>query len=129
VNDTRIVVDASAVIALLVGGRFDRFDSEHITGASISTVNLSEVLARLQQMGLPEDEADVVVTRLNLRTVPFDEAQAYTTARLRAATRRSGLSLGDRACLALGRQLGRAVVTADRAWANVDVGVEVILIR
>jgi PIN domain nuclease of toxin-antitoxin system len=129
VNDTRIVVDASAVIALLVGERFDRFDSEQITGASISTVNLSEVLARLQQMGLPEDEADVVVTRLNLRTVPFDEAQAYTTARLRAATRRSGLSLGDRACLALGRQLGRAVVTADRAWANVDVGVEVILIR
>lgn len=128
-NEGDIVVDASAVIAFLVGEPFTRFDGERLGSAFISAVNLSEVLARLPEIGVPESATDAAIARLNLRVVAFDEAQARATARLRPLTRQAGLSLGDRACLALGNARGCAVVTADRAWATVDVGVEIILIR
>ena len=128
-NDNSLVVDASAIIALLSGERFDRFDPGRVTRASISTVNLSEVLARLHEMGVPSGEADTAVARLNLRIADFDASQALATARFKPLTRRAGLSLGDRACLALGAKLKCPVVTADRSWATVNLGVEVILIR
>lgn len=108
---------------------FTHFIPERLSRASISTVNLAEVLARLQDFGTPESEAESAVARLDLRVVPFDEAQARQAAHLRPQTRGAGLSLGDRACLALGLRLGCPVVTADRAWATVDVGVEIVLIR
>jgi len=129
VNDADIVADASAVIALLVGEPFTRFDPLRLPNAWVSTVNLSEVLARLQEIGMPEAEIGMALARLNLRVIAFDEPQAGATARLRSATRHAGLSLGDRACLALGGILGCPVVTADRVWANVDIGVEVVVIR
>ena len=128
-NDADIVADASAVIALLVGEPFTRFDPLRLPNAWVSTVNLSEVLARLQEIGMPEAEIGMALARLNLRVIAFDEPQARATARLRSATRHAGLSLGDRACLALGGILGCPVVTADRVWANVDIGVEVVVIR
>jgi len=127
VND--IVADASAIIALLMGEPFDRFDPATLNGASISAVNLTEILTRLKDLAIPDDRIDAAIAELNLRVISFDEAQARAAARLRTATRQIGLSLGDRACLALGEKLKRPVVTADRAWTNIDVGVEVILIR
>jgi len=129
VNDGDIVADASAVLALLIGEPFTRFDPQLLTNAAISAVNLSEVLARLLDLGMPESDAASALATLNLRVVAFDRPQAQAAARLRAATRHAGLSLGDRACLALGRHLAGPVVTADRAWASVDVGVEIVLIR
>src|SRR6266446_6916846 len=129
VNDADIVADASAVIALLVGEPFTRFDPLRLPNASISAVNLSEVLARLQEIGMPESEVAIAVARLNLRVVAFDEPQAHATARLRSVTRHAGLSLGDRACLALGDRLGCPVVTAHRVWASLDVGIEIVVIR
>ena len=128
-NDDDIVADASAIIALLVGEPITRFDPTRLAGASISAVNLSEVLARLQEFGTPESEAVIAVARLELRIIPFDEPQARIAARLRSITRRAGLSLGDRACLALGDRLGCPVVTADRIWASLDIGVEIVVIR
>lgn len=124
-----IVVDASTIIALLVGEPFTRFDVERVDNALISAVNLSEVLTRLPELSVPQDESVAAVARLNLRVVAFDEAQAHNAAQLRPLTRHAGLSLGDRACLALGRMLHRPVVTADRAWAGLALGVEIILIR
>ena|SRR6266436_6589449 len=106
---------------------FTSFDPLRLPNASISAVNLSEVLARLQEIGMPED--DVAVARLNLRVVAFDELQARATAQLRSLTRHFGLSPADRACLALGDRLRCAVVTADRIWASLDVGVEIVVIR
>jgi PIN domain nuclease of toxin-antitoxin system len=129
VSDADIVADASAVIALLVGDPFTRFDPQHLPGGAISAVNLSEVLARLQEIGMPESDATAAVERLNLRVIPFDESQARATARLRSLTRQPGLSLGDRACLALGETLECSVITADRIWASLDVGVEIVVIR
>jgi PIN domain nuclease of toxin-antitoxin system len=129
VNDADIVVDASAVIALLVGEPFTRFDPSRVPNASISAVNLSEVLARLQDIGMSERDAAIAVARLKLRVVAFDEPQARAAARLRFLTRHIGLSFGDRACLALGDRLGCPVVTADRVWASLDVGIAIVVIR
>jgi PIN domain nuclease of toxin-antitoxin system len=129
VADPDLVADASAVLALLQGGAFRALAPERLVGAWISAVNLSEVLARLQASGLAEDEADRATAALDFRVVPFDEGHARAAARLWPLAKRAGLSLGDRACLALGAALGAPVVTADRAWAELDIGVKVVLIR
>lgn len=128
-NDDAIVADASAILALLKREPIDRLDPRRLFGALISAVNFSEVIERLCSGGLDAAEADEAVAELNLQVADFSETQARTAAHLRSRTRHVGLSLGDRACLALGLQLGRPVVTADRAWASVDVGVEIVLIR
>jgi PIN domain nuclease of toxin-antitoxin system len=129
VNDDEVVADASAILALLVGEPFERVEPERITKAWVSAVNLSEVLAKLYEMGLPASDAAAAVARLSLRVLAFDETQAQATAQLKLSTRKAGLSLGDRACLALAKSLGCRAVTADRVWSNTDVGVEVVLIR
>jgi ribonuclease VapC len=128
VND-EIIADASAILALLKQEPFSGFDPKQLFRATISAVNLSEVLERLCSGGLSESEADETVATLNLRVVDFDAPLARRTAFLRPQTRNAGLSLADRACLALGLFLGLPIVTADRAWARVDVGVRIILIR
>jgi ribonuclease VapC len=129
VNDREIVADASAVIALLKDEAFDAFAPERLVGAAISAVNFCEVLMRLGSGGLTEAETDAAVGALDLRVFAFDEDQARAAARLWPTTRRFGLSLADRACLALGLRLDRPVVTADRAWAKLDIGIDVVLIR
>jgi ribonuclease VapC len=129
VSEVDVVADASVIIALLVGEPITNFDPERLAGAAISAVNLAEVLARLQEFGTPEGDAVAAIARLDLRVVPFDEPQALIAARLRSATRRAGLSLGDRACLALGHRLGYPVVTADPIWASLNLGVQVVAIR
>lgn len=128
-NDGVTIADASAIIALLKQEPFGKLDPKRLFRATISAVNLSEVLERLCSGGLSESEAEEAVAELSLRVADFDETQARLAAYLRPLTRRAGLSLGDRACLALGLRLGRPVITADRVWASLDTGVEVVLIR
>ena len=128
-NDGVTIADASAILALLKQEPLGKLDPRRLFRATISAVNLSEVLERLCSGGLSESEADAAVAELSLRVADFDAPQARIVARLRVTTRHAGLSLGDRACLALGLQLGRPVITADRAWATLDVGVEVVVIR
>lgn len=128
-NDDEIVADASAVLAALKNEPFAKFDPQRIVEASISAVNLCEVLTKLADDGLSEAQANAVVAVLDLHVYPFGRREAGDAANLRPLTRGSGLSLGDRACLALGRELHSPVVTADSAWARLDLGVEVILIR
>lgn len=128
-NEGAIIADASAILALLKQEPFGEFDPGHLFLSTISAVNLSEVLEKLCSGGLSELAAEHAVAALALRVVDFDEPQARLAAYLRARTHRAGLSLGDRACLALGLRFARPVVTADRAWASLQIGVEVILIR
>jgi PIN domain nuclease of toxin-antitoxin system len=129
VRGSEIVADASAILAALKNEPFSKISPERLVRASISAVNLSEVLTKLAADGLNQAQADAAAGALDLRVFPFDREQARTAADLWTATRRAGLSLGDRACLALALRLGEPVVTADRAWASVDVGVEIVLIR
>ena len=124
-NDGVAIADASAILALLKQEPFGKLDPKRLFRATISAVNLSEVLERLCSGGLAESEAEEAVAELSLLVADFDEPQARLAAYLRARTRRAGLSLGDRACLALGLRLGHPVITADRVWASLDIGVEV----
>ena len=128
-NEEEIVADASAILAALKNEPFSNLDPRRLVGATISAVNLCEVMSKLHDDGLNDIQADAAVSAMDLRVISFDEPQARIAARLRAITRDAGLSLGDRACLALGLYLGLPVITADRAWASLDVGVEVVLIR
>ncbi|WP_293905925.1 type II toxin-antitoxin system VapC family toxin [Phenylobacterium sp.] len=97
--------------------------------AHISAVNLAEVAQKLGDK--PVDDATIgrMIGRLAAVIEPFDGDDALQAGLWRRATRSRGLSLGDRACLALGKRLGLPVYTADRAWAELDLGVEVVLIR
>ena len=124
------VLDASAVLAFLVGEPGgDHVDRLPAPDCAISSVNFAEVVSKLVERGVIGDELDAVIGDLGFVTVDFNRELAISTGRLREATRRLGLSLGDRTCLALGAQLGLPVLTADRRGTERDVGVEVIAIR
>lgn len=127
-NDT-IIADASAILAALKNEPFSGFDPDRLIGGSIGAVNLCEVFTKLHSDGLTEEQAATAVAKLDLKVIAFDRHLATIAAELWLRTRRAGLSLGDRACLALGGHLKCPVITADRAWANLDLGIEVILIR
>lgn len=126
---TDYVLDASAVLAVLnaeVGA--DRV--QHILPrAVLSAINHAEVVTRLVAVGMPEMEIREVLALLGLKIIPFEEKEAFQSGLLYAATRTLGLSLGDRACLALAKIEGATAVTADRAWKNVKGGVKIELIR
>ena len=126
---SRIVVDSSAVVAALLeepgGEEMARRDGPFL----ISTVNLCEVLERLAVGSAAEAPTLAMLEDLGLVLVDFTPDLAAIAARLKASTRSVGLSLGDRACLALALRERTPVLTGDRAWSKVDVGVEVVLIR
>jgi ribonuclease VapC len=129
VNEEEIVTDASAILAALKNEPFGNLDPRRLIGATISAVNVCEVLSKLHDDGLNDTQAEAAVSTMDLHVVPFDASHARTAARLRSITRHAGLSLGDRACLAVGLHLGRPVITADRAWASLNLGVEIVVIR
>lgn len=126
---TDIVVDASAVLAVLQDEVGAARPASHLATGLLSTVNVIEIVSRLIDAGAPPGVARRVVGGLQLGIVPLDAAMALEAGVLRATTRARGLSLGDRACIATARVLGLPVLTADRAWAELDLGVEVVLIR
>ncbi len=128
-GDEEIVADASAILALVKGEPFRGFDPDESRRSTVSVVNLSEIFSTLIEDGLSEQQVDAAISPLELRIVAFDESQARSAARLRAGTKRLGLSLGDRACLALAIALKKPAATADRAWAKLDIGARIVLIR
>jgi PIN domain nuclease of toxin-antitoxin system len=97
--------------------------------AAIGAVNLSEVVSKLQARGIPDDLIAESLMELDLLVIAFDEAQALAAGKLRRQTRSGGLSLGDRACLALAITLGATAITADRAWSGLDLPVAVEIVR
>ena len=124
-----VVLDASVFLAILRDEPFDRHVLDVLEGASMSTVNVAEVFSTLSDLGLQDSPRVNALFDLLGGIVPFSEAQAYAAGRLRPLTRTHGMSLGDRACLALALELGAEVYTADRAWARLEVGVRIRLIR
>ena len=125
------VLDASAILAALFREPGAVVVETHYEAGIVSSVNLSEVAAKLSDRGMPSAEARELLAGLGLAVRPFHEDLAYLAGALRDATRTSGLSLGDRACLALGLAEALPVVTVDRKWADISevVGVEVIVAR
>lgn len=123
------VLDASALLAFLRREPGAERVVPFLGNACISAVNLSEVLATtLRDGGDPKGTLEIAIS-LGIVFHPFDAEQASAAAELLPATRHLGLSFGDRACLALGRKLGARALTADRAWAGLEIGVEIVLVR
>ena len=126
---SRLVLDASALLALIFRERGADFVAEHVSEAAVSAVNLAEVVAKLADEDYSVELVRLTIDDLDLEIVEFDEETAFESGLLRRKTRHIGLSLGGRACLALAQRLRLPAVTADRAWAGLDVGVEVRVIR
>jgi ribonuclease VapC len=95
----------------------------------MSAANYAEVISKLIDSGATAADAVAATRDLSIEIAPLDAETAADAGGLRAVTGSRGLSLGDRACLALARREGLPVLTADRAWAGLDIGVEVVLIR
>lgn len=123
------VIDASALLAVLNQEPNTERYAKAIELASISAVNLSEVVAKLTDVGLIEAEIREALSTLGLEIVAFETESAYQAGLLRSQTKALGLSFGDRACLALGERLNLPILTADRTWTRLKVGVEIQLIR
>lgn len=129
------VLDASALLAWLRNepGALS-VEAALDTGSAMSVINWAEVLSKSSDLGRdPEDVRRVLLQRgilpNSLLLWPVDEDQAFEIAQLRSKTRSSGLSLGDRACLALAHRLHIPVLTTDRDWKTLKVGVQIQLIR
>jgi PIN domain nuclease of toxin-antitoxin system len=128
---TRAVLDASALIALVFqepGG--DRVEAI-VAECAVTTVNLGEVVSFAARQGFSAQDIHMLLDPLPFERVAFDNDLAYATGLLLPLTRPAGLSIGDRACLALATRLGVPAVTADRAWKTIAdvVGVKIELIR
>ncbi|MSO75764.1 MAG: PIN domain-containing protein [Alphaproteobacteria bacterium] len=126
---TEVILDSSAVLALLN----DEKGAEVVRGlleeAVISAVNLAEVLTVLSDGGLSDSDAAAALAELDIEVVAFDALAAGAVASLRPTTKSAGLSLGDRACLALARHRKVKAITGDRAWMRLKLPIEIDIIR
>lgn len=122
-------MDASAVLAIVNREPGAVAAQNYLDGAMISLVNVIEVGTKLVDKGLSPDEAWETIDLLDLTWVDLESDLAAAAVGLRKPTRKRGLSLADRVCLALAAREGKPAVTADRAWADLDVGCEIELIR
>ena len=123
-----IVLDASALLAV-VNQEPGWQAVVAYRAPMISAVNLAEVYAKLEERGSPSSHARSNLAASGVEVITFDETQAYLSGQLRMSTRRAGLSFGDRACLAAAMSRDLPVLTGDRSWATLDVGIEVGLFR
>ena len=128
---TEIVLDSSAVLALMQREPGADAVAAVLPGALLAMVNLAEIVTKLCERGIAVDVARSAVASLGVKIAEFTEEQACLIGELRLLTRSAGLSLGDRACLALGKVSAATVLTTERVWAQVASisGVEIRLIR
>jgi PIN domain nuclease of toxin-antitoxin system len=127
---SKIVLDASALLALLnqePGAQ--RLTAELLRDATISTVNLAEVQTKLVREGGEPDEAWELAVAPISEAEPFSSDQARIAGTLAKETRWLGLSLGDRACLALAITLKAPVYTTDTVWKSLKLGVQIQVVR
>jgi ribonuclease VapC len=126
---TEFVLDASAVLADLHGEPGGEIVRESIGDSVISAVNLAEVITKLIDNGLTADQASSLGDQLSCEVLDADRRRASAVGALQAATCRTGVSLGDRFCLALAKELDLPALTANRRWNELDLGIRVQLIR
>ena len=126
-----IVLDASALLALLRREEGAKKVEAVIDGARMSVVNLAEVISYYAKAGIDHRAIETMLRPLPLDIVPADEALASIAGMLRSTTSDAGLSLGDRFCLALAKRDGLPAWTADRAWRRVAgaIDVQIVVVR
>lgn len=124
-----VVLDASAVLALLKREPGAEKVRAVLGRAMIGTVNVAEVQTKLVDLGLSRHAAEARIRILGCRIVAFSEGQAIEAGSLVAQTRKLGLSLGDRACLTLAIDRKATVYTTDRIWKDLDLEIRIEAIR
>ena len=112
------VLDSSAVLALLLAEPGADKVRSALPGALLSTVNFAEIVSKLCERGMPAYQARAAIETIGVEVVDFDLDQACLTGDLRNRTRSAGLSLGDRACLALASSRKLTAITTDTAWTT-----------
>ena len=120
-----VVFDSSALLAIVFREDGAEAAERRLSSGIVSVVNASEVIARLVDYGTSGEDARNELLNFGLEIRPFDTALAVAAGQLCAATREKGLSLGDRACVALAIREQAGIVTADRGWTGLDLDVEV----
>ena len=125
----KIVFDASAILALLKMEQGHEIVAENLDRAIVSSVNFSEVVTVLARKGFGQEEVVRSLKETFLNIEEFDTEQAIVSAQIDESTKAHRLSFGDRACLALAKSRNLPVLTADKIWQELDLGVEVQLIR
>ena len=125
-----VVLDASALLAMLHNEQgADKVEAALLNKAVISTVNWTEVIQKAIAKNIRVDDLDSELAAVGLSFFSFDMQQAHIAGSLWQQTKALGLSLGDRACLALALHLDLPVLTADKIWQQLDIGVSILLIR
>jgi PIN domain nuclease of toxin-antitoxin system len=125
----QVVLDASALLALVHDEPGGEVVETLLENSVMSAVNWSEVVQRSRSVGVDVDGLRSEVEALGVAVLSFDAVDAESTAELWSAGTRSGLSLADRACLALARRLEGVAVTANRSWRALGSEIEIRVIR
>lgn len=125
------VLDASAVLALLLGEPGADKVKSGLDGSVMTTVNLAEVVSHYAKLGVARHDIEALLRPLPIRLVPLDAMLSYDAGMLRPITLEGGLSLGDRCCLALAKREGLPALTAERRWPTIAAaaGITVEMIR
>ena len=124
-----VVFDSSVLIAILRQELGSEVGEQSLNDALISTVNLAEVATYLARNSVPPETINQALAAFPIEVVPFDREQGLIAGCLYPACKSLGLSLGDRACLALAKSKNLPVLTADKAWLELKIGVDVNSIR
>ena len=123
------VLDASAILTVINGETGFSTVQNLLQQSVASAVNMSEVIAKLQERGGTNAAIMAILSDFNVQIVAFDEEQAIAAGMLRNKTRKRGLSLGDRACLALATSRNAIAVTTDKAWMDLDDIARLLVVR
>jgi PIN domain nuclease of toxin-antitoxin system len=123
------VLDASALIAFLRKEPGAIRVAKVITRSCISAINLAETISKMVEYGKPLEAVSFQIERLQIPVIPFDSEQAKIVASFWKPRRSAGLSLGDRACLALALKVSLPALTTESTWEKCNLGVRVIRIR
>ena len=123
------LLDASALLAAIHNELGGELVQQIIEESAISSINWSEVLQKLNRAGADTQAITAALKALGLEIIAFNEDDATIAASLWPETKSLGLSLADRACLAMGRRLKLTVVTADKVWQSLDAEQKIKLIR
>jgi len=117
----KAVLDASALLALIQNEKGADVVRPLLKISVMSTVNVAEVLTALQRVEIYPNDATVSLGDIIQTIIPFDLEQAQCAAELQPYVRHKGLSLGDRACIALGKKLQTPIYTADKIWGELNL--------
>lgn len=123
------VLDTSALLAFVGAEPGGDVVARLIGEACISAANWAEAVSKLVDRGGSLESVRAALCVAPVDVIDFDQALAETAGAMIARTRARGLSLGDRACLALAARKNLPAITADRAWADLDLGIDIRLIR